>query len=80
MSTGFHKAAFYDKYSSWLACVPTDDIVKMMVAEVEEGMDEYNYNGPVVKRSKALRPELLKAGTGYAAIDRLELKALEVVR
>ncbi len=25
-----------------------------------------------------LRPELLKAGTGYAAIDRLELKALEV--
>ncbi len=53
MSTGFHKAAFYDKYSSWLACVPTDDIVKMMVAEVEEGMDEYNYNGPVVKRSKA---------------------------
>ncbi|MCE6115493.1 phospho-furanose lactonase [Mycoplasmopsis agalactiae] len=77
MSTGFHKAAFYDKYSSWLACVPTDDIVKMMVAEVEEGMDEYNYNGPVVKRSKA-KAGIIKAGTGYAAIDRLELKALEV--
>ncbi len=75
MSTGFHKAAFYDKYSSWLACVPTDDIVKMMVAEVEEGMDEYNYNGPVVKRSKA-KAGIIKAGTGYAAIDRLELKAL----
>ncbi len=59
--------------------MPTDDIVKMMVAEVEEGMDEYNYNGPVVKRSKA-KAGIIKAGTGYAAIDRLELKALEVGR
>lgn len=77
MSTGFHKAKFYDKWSSWLAVVPTDDIVKMCVAEIEEGMDEYNYSGPVVKRSKA-KAGIIKAGTGYAAIDRLELKALEV--
>ncbi|UUD37227.1 phosphotriesterase-related protein [Mycoplasmopsis californica] len=77
MSTGFHKAKFYDKYCSWLACVPTDEIVKMTVAEIEEGMDEYNYNGPVVKRSKA-KAGIIKAGTGYAAIDRLELKALEI--
>ncbi|WP_036451924.1 phospho-furanose lactonase [Mycoplasma buteonis] len=77
MSTGFHKAKFYDKYCSWLATVPTADIVKMCVAEIEEGMDEYNYNGPVVKRSKA-KAGIIKAGTGYAAIDRLELKALEV--
>lgn len=77
MSTGFHKAKFYDKWSSWLAVVPTEDIVKMCVAEIEEGMDEYNYSGPVVKRSKA-KAGIIKAGTGYAAIDRLELKALEV--
>ncbi|AAZ43447.1 phospho-furanose lactonase [Mycoplasmopsis synoviae] len=77
MSTGFHKAKFYDKYSSWLAVVPTEEIVKMCVAEIEEGMDEYNYNGPVVKRSKA-KAGIIKAGTGYGAIDRLELKALEV--
>lgn len=77
MSTGFHKAKFYDKYCSWLANVPTDDIVKMCVAEIEEGMDVYNYNGTVVKRGKA-KAGIIKAGTGYAAIDRLELKALEV--
>lgn len=77
MSTGFHKALFYDKHSSWLANVPIKDIVKMCVAEIEEGMDIYNYNGPVVKRLQ-YKAGIIKAGTGYAAIDRLELKALEV--
>ncbi|UVD81879.1 phosphotriesterase [Mycoplasma iguanae] len=76
MATGFHKAAFYDKGASWLALAPVDEIVKMVVAEIEEGMDEYNYSGPVVKRSKA-KAGIIKAGTGYAAIDRLELKSLE---
>ncbi|MGY6172482.1 phospho-furanose lactonase [Candidatus Mycoplasma pogonae] len=78
MATGFHKAAFYDKGASWLALAPIDDIVKMLVAEIEEGMDVYNYSGPVVKRGEA-KAGIIKAGTGYAAIDRLELKSLESV-
>ncbi|CAT05020.1 phosphotriesterase-related protein [Mesomycoplasma conjunctivae] len=77
MATGFHKAAFYDKGASWLALAPTDEIVKMVKAEILEGMDEYNYSGPVVKRSSA-KAGIIKAGTGYAAIDRLEFKSLEV--
>lgn len=77
MCTGFHKAAFYDKYSSWLAEVPIDEIVKLMIAEIEEGMDLYNYNGPYVKRCKA-KAGMIKAGTGYAAIDKLEFKSLEI--
>ncbi|MXR13122.1 phospho-furanose lactonase [Mesomycoplasma hyopneumoniae] len=77
MATGFHKAAFYDKGASWLALAPTDEIVKMIVAEITQGMDEYNYSGPVVRRSKA-KAGIIKAGTGYGAIDRLELKSLEV--
>lgn len=77
MCTGFHKAAFYDKYSSWLAEVPTDEIVKLMVAEINEGMDIYNYNGPYVKRGSA-KAGMIKAGTGYAAIDKLEFKSLEI--
>lgn len=49
----------------------------MVVAEITQGMDEYNYSGPVVRRSKA-KAGIIKAGTGYGAIDRLELKSLEV--
>lgn len=77
MATGFHKAAFYDKGASWLALVPINEIVKMIVAEIEEGMDIYNYSGPVVKRT-GHKAGIIKAGTGYAAIDRLELKSLEI--
>lgn len=77
MATGFHKAAFYDKYCSWLAEVPIADIIKMTIAEINEGMDIYNYNGPVVKRS-SFKAGIIKAGTGYAAIDKLEFKALEI--
>ncbi|OYD26443.1 phosphotriesterase-related protein [Mycoplasma testudineum] len=76
MATGFHKAKFYDKGASWLALVPVDDIVEMLVAEIEEGMDLYNYSGPVVKRVKS-KAGIIKAATGYAEIDRLELKSLE---
>ena len=77
MATGFHKAAFYDKGASWLALASIEEITQMIVAEIEEGMDFYNYSGPVVKRSK-YKAGIIKSGTGYAAIDRLELKSLEV--
>lgn len=49
----------------------------MIVAEINEGMDIYNYSGPVVKRSEA-KAGIIKAGTGYAAIDWMELKSLEI--
>lgn len=77
MSTGFHKAQFYDKHCSWLAEVPIDEIVKMIVAEIEIGMDFYNYNGPVVKRVPH-KAGIIKVGTGYAAIDWMELKSIEI--
>lgn len=42
--------------------------MKQIVAEIEEGMDVYNYSGPVVKRCQA-KAGIIKAATGYAAID-----------
>lgn len=77
MATGFHKAQFYDKHCSWLSEVPIKDITKMIIAEIEEGMDSYNYNGPVIKRVKN-KAGIIKVGTGYAAIDWMELKSIEI--
>ncbi|ARU91899.1 hypothetical protein SCLARK_001372 [Spiroplasma clarkii] len=77
MSTGFHKAKFYDKYCSWLKTVGEDKIVAMMVAEIEEGMDIHSYNGPVVERVAA-KAGIIKVGTGYATIDPLEQKSLRI--
>ena len=77
MTTGFHKAHFYDTRNSFLAVTPINDVVKMMIAEIEEGMDLYSYVGPVVKRVKA-KAGLIKAATGYDGIHPFELKNLEV--
>ncbi|QSH41404.1 phosphotriesterase [Lentisphaerota bacterium ZTH] len=77
MTTGFHKAAFYDTRTHWLATNKIDDVVNMCALEIEEGMDENSYNGPVVKRTAA-KAGLIKAGTGYAQIFPFEKKALEV--
>lgn len=77
MSTGFHKAKFYDKYCSWLKTVDEDKIVEMMVAEIEIGMDVHSYNGPVVERTTA-KAGIIKCGTGYGVIDPLELKSLSI--
>lgn len=49
----------------------------MMVAEIEEGMDLYNYSGPIVKRSH-YKAGVFKCGTSYAVIDPLEVKELKI--
>ncbi|WHQ37122.1 hypothetical protein [Spiroplasma sp. SV19] len=77
MSTGFHKAKFYDKYSSWLKTVAEEKIVPMMIAEIEEGMDQHSYNGPVVERVSN-KAGIIKCGTSYGVIDPLEQKALRI--
>ncbi|WP_368486992.1 phosphotriesterase [Spiroplasma sp. DGKH1] len=77
MTTGFHKAKFYDKYSSWLKTVEEDKIVAMMVAEIEEGMDVHSYNGPVIERVPH-QAGIIKCGTSYGVIDPLELKELRI--
>jgi phosphotriesterase-related protein len=77
MTTGFHKAHFYDTRNSFLACVPIKEVIKMTIAEIEEGMDVYSYCGPVVKRVKA-KAGIIKAATGYDGIHPFEFKGLEV--
>lgn len=78
MTTGFHKAAFYDKRWHWLNTVKDlDTIVDLMIAEIEVGLDKHSYNGPVVERVAA-KAGMIMAGTGYGIIDRLEYKALTI--
>ena len=77
MTTGFQKGPNYDPHTSFLATVDTAKIVEMMVLEIEEGMDRHSYNGPVVERTNA-RAGLIKAGTSYRIITKLEQKALTV--
>lgn len=77
MTTGFQKGSNYDPRTSFLATVSVEKIAEMMALEIEEGMDIHSYNGPVVERVKA-KAGLIKAGTSYRIITRLEEKAIQV--
>lgn len=77
MTTGFQKGSNYDPRTSFLATVSVEKVAEMMALEIEEGMDIHSYNGPVVERTKA-KAGLIKAGTSYRLITKLEEKAIKV--
>jgi len=69
-TTGFHKSSLYFN-NFWGRHYSLDEIVPLLVAEVEEGMDLHAYSGPLVKRSTA-RAGVVKCGTSYQAIKAVE--------
>lgn len=77
MTTGFQKGSNYCPNTSFLATVDIKKIAEFMIAEMEEGMDLHSYNGPWVERCSA-KAGVIKAGTSYRIITKLEQKALAV--
>lgn len=77
MTTGFHKGSLYDNRGYWSILYPQKDVVDLIAAEVNEGMDLYSYAGPIVKRVKA-KAGIIKAGTSMRQITSFERNTLEV--
>lgn len=77
MTTGFQKGSNYCPNTSFLATVDVNKVAEYMIAEVTEGMDRHSYNGPYVERTTA-KAGVIKAGTSYRIITKLEQKALAV--
>lgn len=77
MTTGFQKGSNYCPNTSFLATVGVNKIAEFMIAEITEGMDIHSYNGPFVERCQA-KAGVIKAGTSYRIITKLEQKALAV--
>lgn len=62
-ATGFHVERYYDT-QHWLYHYSTEEIAGLFQAEIEEGMDQFGYRGPIVRRSAA-RAGVIKVATGY---------------
>ncbi len=77
MITGFLKNRFYD-VMHWLLHYSAEQISGLLVKEITEGMDRYNYIGPIVERVPA-KAGMLKAATSYHCITPAEAKALHAV-
>lgn len=72
-ATGFHKGAFYDNATHWIAQYTVEQVAELLAAEVMEGIDIYDYMGPIVERSKA-KAGVIKIATGYGKITPFEKK------
>ena len=78
MCTGFLEGRIYDDVIHWTATYPIQTIADLLVADIEEGIDIYDYNGPVVKRSTS-KAGCLKVGTAYGLITPVEERMIEAV-
>ena len=74
-TTGFHKGVFYDPVVHWAAQYDIEQVAELMIADVEEGIDIYDYMGPFVERSRA-KAGCIKVGTSYGMITPLEQKII----
>lgn len=74
-STGFHKPGYYlDSHWRWRYTV--DEVAKLLIEEVELGMDQWGYEGPLVKRSEG-RAGVVKVASDYQRIDKPMRAAFE---
>ncbi|MGH2534423.1 MAG: phosphotriesterase family protein [Thermomicrobiales bacterium] len=73
--TGFHQRSFYDDLH-WTHHYPVDQLTRLMIVEIEEGMDEHGCNGPIPARVEA-RAGAIKIATDYQRIAPVTEKLIE---
>jgi phosphotriesterase-related protein len=73
--TGFLKPGYYLD-SHWRNHYSTEEIASLLSDEIERGMDQHGYEGPLVKRSAA-RAGAIKVASDYQVVDRRARVAFE---
>lgn len=68
--TGLHLAKYYDP-GHWGNSLTEEEFAKLFIADINEGIDARDYNGPLVRRT-AHRAGLIKIATGRAFTPREE--------
>ena len=64
--TGIHLEMYYSQ-THWRYQYSEDQLTRLFIADVEEGIDRYDYNGPVIDRTDH-KAGLIKLATGDEAI------------
>ncbi len=60
-TTGLHTSKWYPGFS-WANELPSAQLAELFIADIEEGIDRFDYLGPVVERT-SVRAGLIKVGT-----------------
>lgn len=75
--TGIHLEIYYPK-SHWRYQYTEDQLTRLFIDDIEEGIDRYDYNGPVVERTQH-KAGLIKLATGDEAITNHQEKIFRAV-
>lgn len=62
MTTGIHLEIYYPA-NHWRYALSEDELTRLFIADIEEGIDQFDYSGPFVKRTKH-KAGLIKLATG----------------
>ena len=74
-ATGFHKVTYYDDIH-WIHQYSEEQLIDLLCAELQIGMDLHNYSGPIVERMDA-RAGVIKVATRAEAFSATEKKLLQ---
>jgi predicted metal-dependent phosphotriesterase family hydrolase len=74
-ATGFHKTKYYLD-SHWRFHYSAEEIAKLFIDEIELGMDQSGYEGPLVRRSQA-KAGVIKVASDYQLINPATQVAIE---
>jgi phosphotriesterase-related protein len=76
-TTGLHHDRYYGPLH-WSNRVGVDELVELFVADLVEGIDSFDYTGPIVRRTTS-RAGIVKAATSGATLDDRDARNLEAV-
>lgn len=76
-ATGLHHDRYYGP-QHWSNHVSVDDLATLFVADLTEGIDEFDYTGPLVRRSRG-RAGLLKVATSGQRPDSRDIRNMAAV-
>ena len=76
-STGLHHERYYGA-RHWTVRIPQDTLVELFVADVEDGIDRFDYTGPVVERTP-YRAGIIKLATSGEVATPRDIHVLEAV-
>jgi len=75
--TGLHQEIYYPP-NHWRYHLPVEELTDLFVKDITDGVDEYDYNCPVVKRT-CHKAGLIKLATGDGKITSHQHKVFEAV-
>lgn len=74
-STGLHAARYYDPHP-WTQSEPAEVLADLFTADIDEGIDRYDYTGPVVRRTP-YRAGVVKVATLGGELSEPERRLFE---